>query len=69
MQKTTLSKRCKRKNSRKNIHHLLKRELPRHSKLLGLYSKLDSEGIFRSGGQLIYAESLPRDVWYPIIVP
>ena len=69
MQKTTLSKRCKRKNLRKNIHHLLKRELPRHSKLLGLCSKRDSEGILRSDGQLIYAEILPHDVWYPIILP
>ena len=46
-----------------------KKELPKHSKLLGLCPKLDSEGIIRSDGRLIYAEFLPYDVRYPIILP
>ena len=46
-----------------------KKELPKHSKLLGLCPKLDSEGIIRSDGRLTYAEFLPYDVRYPIILP
>ena len=45
-----------------------KKELPRHSKLLGLCPRLDSEGILRSDGQLTYAEFLLYDVWYSIIL-
>ena len=45
-----------------------KKELPKHSKLLGLCPKLDSEGIIRSDGRLTYAEFLPYDVRYPIIL-
>ena len=33
-----------------------KKELPKHSKLLDLCPKLDSEGIIGSDGQLTYAE-------------
>ena len=46
-----------------------KEELPKHSKLLGLCPKLYSEGMIRSDGRLTYAEFLPYDVWYPIILP
>ena len=50
-----------------------KKELPKHSKLIGLCPKLDSEGIIRSDGRLdgrlTYAEFLPYDVRYPIILP
>ena len=48
-----------------------KKELPKHStgKLLGLCPKLDSEGIIRSDGRLTYAEFLPYDMRYPIILP
>ena len=46
-----------------------KKELPKHSKLLGLCPKLDSEGMIRSDGRLTYAEFLPYDVRYPIILP
>ena len=53
----------------KNIPHLLKKELPKHSKLFGLCPKLDSEGMIRSDERLTYAEFLPYDVWYPIILP
>ena len=46
-----------------------KKELPRHSKLLSLCPRLDIEGILRSDGRLIYAEFLPYDVQYSIILP
>ena len=46
-----------------------KKKLPKHSKLLGLCPKLHSEGIIRSDGRLTYAEFLPYDVRYPIILP
>ena len=46
-----------------------KKEWPKHSKLLGLCPKLDSEGIIRSDGRLTYAEFLSYDVRYPIILP
>ena len=46
-----------------------KKELPTHSKLLSLCPRLDSEGILRSDGRLTYAEFLPYDVRYPIILP
>jgi len=42
------------------------KQLPTSSKLLG---KLDSEGVLRSDGRLTYAEFLPHDVRYPIILP
>jgi len=46
-----------------------KRELSLHSKLLGLYPRLDGDGIIRSNGRLTYAEFLPYDVRYPVILP
>ena len=46
-----------------------KKELPIHSKLLSLCPRLDIEGILRSDGRLTYAEFLPYDVCYPIILP
>jgi len=48
---------------------LRKRELSSNSKLLGLCPKLDSDGIIRSDGRLTYAEFLPYDVRYPVILP
>jgi len=45
------------------------KQLPTSSKLLGLCPKLDSEGVMRSDGRLTYAEFLPYDVRYPIILP
>ena len=53
---------------------ITKKELPTHSKLLclcpkRLCPKLDSEGVIRADGQLTYAEFLPYNVRYPIILP
>ena len=48
---------------------ITKKELPTHSKLLCLCPKLDSEGVIRADGQLTYAEFLPYNVRYPIILP
>ena len=45
------------------------KQLPTSSKLLGLCPKLDSEGVMRSDGRLTYAEFLPYDIRYPIILP
>ena len=39
------------------------------SKLLGLCSKLDKDGLMRSYSCLQYAEFLSHDVRYPIILP
>lgn len=47
----------------------IKKQLSTHSKLLGLCSKLDSEGMLRSDGQLTYAQFIPYNVWHPIILP
>ena len=55
MQKIILSKKCKRKNLEFNEEYtslVKKKELPKHSKLLGLCPKLDSEGMIRSDGRL-----------------
>ena len=46
-----------------------RRQLPIDSKLLGLCPKLDEDGIMRSDGRLQYAEFLPYDVRYPILLP
>lgn len=43
--------------------------LPNDSKLLALKPKLDEDGIIRSDGRLKYAEFLPVDVRFPIILP
>lgn len=43
--------------------------LPSSSKLLGLQSKLDDDGLMRPDGRLKHAEFLPCDVRYPIILP
>ena len=45
---------------------ITKKELPTHSKLL---RKLDSEGVIRADGRLTYAEFLPYNVRYPVILP
>lgn len=45
------------------------RQLPKNSKLLGLCPKLDEDGLMRSDSRLQYAEFLPYDVRYPIILP
>ena len=45
------------------------RPIPKHSKLLTLKPIIDEEGLLRSDGRLTYAEYLPFDVRYPIILP
>ena len=45
-----------------------KRELPKKSKLLGLQPWLDEEGQMRCDGRLKYAEVLPQDARFPIIL-
>ena len=63
-------KEMQRKEFKEEYSSLVKKkELPTHSKLLGLCPKLDSEGVIRSDGRLTYAEFLPYDVRYPIILP
>ena len=46
-----------------------KNRLPKHSKLLNLSPRLDDDGVIRSDGRLKYAEFLPFDTRYPIILP
>ena len=46
-----------------------RKQLPIDSKLLGLCPKLDEDGIMRSDSRLQYAEFLPYDVRYPILLP
>ena len=43
--------------------------LPSNSKLLGLKPVLDEDGLLRSDGRLRYADYLPFDVRFPIILP
>ena len=43
--------------------------LSRNSKLLGLCPKFDEDSLIRSDSRLQYAEFLPYDVRYPIILP
>ena len=45
------------------------RELPKKSKLLGSRPWLDEEGQMRYDGRLKYAEFLPHDARFPIILP
>ena len=45
------------------------KELPKNSKLLGLRPCLHEDGLIRSNGRLQYAEFLPFDVCFPIILP
>ena len=45
------------------------RPIPLNSKLLTLKPVIDQEGLLRSDGRLTYAEYLPFDVRYPIILP
>ena len=45
------------------------RELPKKSKLLGLQPSLDEEGQMRCDGRLKYAEFLPQEPRFPIILP
>ena len=45
------------------------RPIPLNSKLLTLKPVIDEEGLLRSDGRLTYAEYLPFDVRYPIILP
>ena len=71
MQKTTnIIEEMQKKEFKEEYTSLAKKkELPTHSKLLSLCPRLDSEGILRSDGRLTYAEFLPYDVRYPIILP
>ena len=46
-----------------------RKELPKNSKILNLKPKLDQDGLVRSDGRLKYAEFLPYDVRFPIILP
>ena len=45
------------------------KECPSKSKLLGLYPKLDGDGLMRCDGRLKYADFLPYEVRYPVILP
>ena len=45
------------------------RQLPSNSKLSNLNPKVDENGLLRSDGRLVYAEFLPYDTRYPIILP
>ena len=46
-----------------------KDRLPKHSKFLSLCPQLDDDRIMRSDGRLKYAEFLPCDTTYSIILP
>ena len=46
-----------------------KDRLLKHGKFLSLCPQLDDDRIMRSDGQLKYAEFLPYDTRYPIILP
>ncbi|XP_070579290.1 uncharacterized protein [Ptychodera flava] len=46
-----------------------KKELPKKSKLLRLRPRLDEDGLMRCDGRLRYADYLPYDVRYPVILP
>ena len=43
--------------------------LPQNSKLLSLNPVIDEDGLLRCDGRLKYAEFLPYDVKYPVILP
>ncbi|XP_033105172.1 uncharacterized protein LOC117107577 [Anneissia japonica] len=43
--------------------------LKNDSKIIGLQQKIDDDGLMRSDGRLKFAEFLPYDVRYPIILP
>ena len=45
------------------------RALPKNSRLLKLTPKFDHDGLLRCDGRLQYAENLPYDVRFPIILP
>lgn len=45
------------------------RKLSSQSKLLGLFPRLDDNKVMRSDGRLKYAEFLPYNVRYPVILP
>ena len=51
----------------KAIHH--NREIPRTSKLQHLQPTFDKEGVLRCHGRLQFADFLPRDTVYQIILP
>ena len=61
--------RTKERVQRRVLILITKKELPTHSKLLCLCPKLDSAGVIRADGRLTYAEFLPYNVRYPIILP
>ena len=45
------------------------RALPKKSRLLKLTPKVDPDGLLRADGRLQYAENLPYDVRFPVILP
>ena len=45
------------------------RSLPKNSRLLKLMRKFDNDGLLRCDGRLCYAEFIPYDVRFPIILP
>ena len=45
------------------------RALPKKSRLLKLTPKVDHDGLLRADGRLQYAENLPYDVHFPVILP
>jgi hypothetical protein len=45
------------------------RELPKHSKIMGLNPRIDDDGLMRCDGRLKYAEFISHDVRFPVILP
>ena len=67
---TSIIRTAQREASAMEYIALLKgKKLSSQSKLLGLSPRLDDNKIMRSDGRLKYAEFLPYDVRYPIILP
>ena len=58
-----------RKEFREEYSGIREKTLPRKSRLLKLMPKVDDDGILRCDGRLGYAELLPYDVRFPIILP
>ena len=62
--------RAQREAFSENIQALPKeKELPKNRKLVGLHPRLHEDGLLRSTGCLQYAEFIPFDVRFPIILP
>ena len=64
-----LIKEIQKKEFKEGYSSLIKKNLPTRSKLLCLCPKLDSEGVTTADGQWTFAEFLPFNVRYPMILP